>query len=77
MIITFGGLPTGDAMLPMLMASIMMVSTGTGLRFVTSQIRITTGVISNTVDTLSRNNAEIIDTTLKLQMRGHSLPFVL
>lgn len=76
MIITFGGFPTGDAVLPMLTASIIIVRTGTGLRFVTSLILITTGVISNTVDTESRNSADTIETKLKLQMRGHTFAFV-
>lgn len=76
MIITLGGFPTGDAVLPMLTAIIIIVRTGTGLRFVTSLILIMTGVISNTVDTLSRNNADTIETKLKLQMSGHTLPFV-
>lgn len=76
MIITLGGLPTGDAVLPTLTASIIIVRTGTGFRFVTSQIRITTGVISNIVDTLSRNSADNIATKLKLQISGQTFPFV-
>lgn len=76
MIITLGGLPTGEAIEPMLSARINMVRTCTGFKFVTSQIRITTGVIINMVETLSRKSADTMETKLRLHISGHTFPFV-
>lgn len=77
MIITFGGLPIGEAIDPMLSARINIVRTCTGFKFVTSQIRITTGVMINMVETLSRKSADPMETKLKLHISGHIFPFVI
>lgn len=54
-IITFGGSPTGVSVPPIFENITIAVSIGTGFSSITSQSLIVTGVISNTIVVLSKN----------------------
>ena len=74
---TFGGSPTGVIAPPIFEYITIAVRIGTGFSSITSQSLIVTGVISNTVVTLSRIDEIEAVNEHKVIMRGQSFPPVI